>query len=238
MGVVVGIIPAAGASVAGILCYNESKQFSKNPEKYGTGIPEGITSVQSAANASEGGALATMFVLGIPGSNASAMILGAVMLLGWTPGPKMFVEHADVIYATFSSLCIQQVIVAIVGFALCLVAAKLAKLPSKYLVPAIMLFTIVGAFASRYTMFDPWLMLFCGVLGWFMKKNQYPVMPLVLGILLGELADANLMRIFQGYNSFWEIFTSPITTILALISVASVLVPVISTVIRKKTVKV
>lgn len=234
VGVIVGIIPAAGASVAGILCYNQSKQLSKTPEKYGTGIPEGITSVQSAANASEGGALATMFVLGIPGSNASAMILGAVMLLGWTPGPKMFSEHADIIYTSFSSLILQQLIVAIVGLGLCLVAAKLAKLPVKYLVPAILMFTIIGAFSGRYTMFDPWLMLFFGIMGWFMKKGDYPVMPLVLGVLLGNLADSNLMRIFQAYDSFWQIFTSPITTALAVISIMGIVFPLIMTQRRKQ----
>ncbi len=233
-GVIVGIIPAAGASVAGILCYNQSKQLSKEPEKYGTGIPEGITSVQSAANASEGGALATMFVLGIPGSNASAMILGAVMLLGWTPGPKMFSDHADVIYTVFSSIILQQILVAVIGLVLCLLAAKLVKLPVKYLAPAIIMFTVIGAFSSRYALFDPWLMLFFAVMGWFMKKSDYPTMPLVLGVLLGSLADENLMRIFQAYDSFWEIFTSPITTGLALISIFSIVFPIIMSNCRKK----
>ena len=226
-GVVVGIIPAAGASVAGILCYNQSKQWCKNSAAFGTGCAEGIVACETANNASEGGALATMFVLGIPGSNATAMMLGAVVLMGWTPGPKMFTENADIIYTTFSSLFVQQFVMAIMGLGLCLIGAKLAKLPVKYLAPAIILFTMVGAYSSRYVLFDPWLMVGLSLLGWYMKKHDYPIMPMVLGLLLGDLADANLMRVFQAYDSFWEIFKSPITTVLAVVSVVSVVLPIV-----------
>lgn len=236
-GIIVGIIPAAGASVAGILCYNQSKQLCKNSDEFGSGCAEGIVACETANNASEGGSLATMFVLGIPGSNATAMMLGAVVLMGWTPGPKMFTEHSDIIYASFSSLFIQQFVMGIMGIGLCLIGAKLAKLPVKYLAPAIILFTIIGSFSSRYVLFDPWLMVLLSLLGWYMKKHSYPVMPLVLGLLLGGLADANLMRVFQAYDSFWEIFKSPITTVLALVSIFSIVAPAVVNRRKRKNAK-
>lgn len=233
-GVLVGIMPAAGASVAGILCYNQSKQWSKHPEKFGTGIPEGIIPCETANNASEGGALATMFVLGIPGSNATAMMLGAVVLMGWTPGPRMFSQYSDIIYTVFSSLFVQQFVMFIMGVGLCLLGARLAKIPVKYLVPCIIMFTVVGAFSGRYTLFDPMLMLACSFLGWMMKKNNYPAMPLVLGLMLGGIADDELMRVFQSFDSFWEIFTRPIVLVLTILSVLSVVMPIVMKLRREK----
>jgi len=224
-GVVIGIMPAAGASIAGIFCYNQSKQFSKNPKNFGTGIAEGIIACETANNASEGGALATMFVLGIPGSNATAMMLGAVVLMGWTPGPRMFSQYSDIIYTVFSSLFIQQFVMMFFGVLLCLLATRLSRISVKYLAPTIIMLTMVGAFSSGYNLFDPSLMIGCSVLGWFMKRYDYPVMPLVLGILLGDIADAELMRILQSFDHFYEIFTRPIVLLLLTISAFSVVLP-------------
>ena len=226
-GVIVGVIPAAGASIASLLCYNLSKQFSKTPEKFGTGCPEGIIACETANNASEGGALATMFVLGIPGSNAAAMMLGALALFGWPTGPRMFSQYAEIIYAAFSSLALQQIVMVVVGLGLCFCAAKIAKLPVKYLAPAIVAFLIVGVYSCRYTIFDCGLMLFFCIVGWYMKRSNYPVMPLVLGLLLGGMADSELMRIYQAFDSFWDIFRSPIVCALAAISIISMLLPTI-----------
>lgn len=224
-GVVIGIMPAAGASIAGLFCYNQSKQFSKRPQDFGSGIAEGIVACETANNASEGGALATMFVLGIPGSNATAMMLGAVVLMGWTPGPRMFSQYGDIIYTVFSSLFIQQFVMLFFGILLCLLATKLSRIPVKYLAPTIIMLTVVGAFSSGYNLFDPSLMIGCSVLGWLMKRHNYPVMPLVLGILLGDIADAELMRIFQSFDHFYEIFTRPIVLTLLSISILSVTLP-------------
>jgi len=234
LGVVVGIMPAAGGSVAGVLAYNQSKQWMKNGDKFGTGVDEGIISCETANNASEGGALATMFVLGIPGSTATAMMLGALIIQGWNPGPKLFIDHSEIIYAAFSSLFCQQIVMLILGSVLCLFAAKLMKLPTQYLMPCVVVFTILGAFSSRYSVFDAGLMLAFGFIGWFMKRQGYPAMPLILGLLLGEIADNELLRVFQAFDSFWEIFKSPITLVLALISIISVALPPIMKSVRVK----
>lgn len=225
LGTVVGIIPAAGSAIAGVLGYNWSKNLCKNGDQFGTGVPEGIVGPESANNASEGGALATMFVLGIPGSTATAMMLGALALQGWAVGPKMFVDHGDVIYTAFSSLFCQQFVMLLLGSVLCLMGAKLVKIPVKYLMPVILTFAITGAYAGNYLQFDCFLLVGFSVLGYLMKRNDFPAMPLILGLLLGGTADVELLRINQLFDSFWEIFKSPIVLVLAVVSLASVLLP-------------
>lgn len=227
LGVVVGIIPAAGASIASVLSYNTSKQTMKD-KKFGTGIAEGLVAAETANNASEGGALSTLFVLGIPGSNSTAMLLGALVLQGWSPGPKLFIDNKAIIYQAFSSLFVQQLVMLVLGLALCAFAAYIIKVPTKYLVPFILMFTLVGAFANRYVTFDVGLMVIFGLLGLLMKKAEFPIMPLILGLLLGGNADNELVRIFQSYDSFFEIFASPITVMLAAISVFCVVAPLVS----------
>jgi len=225
LGTIVGIIPAAGSAIAGVLGYNWSKNLCKNGSQFGTGVPEGIVGPESANNASEGGALATMFVLGIPGSTATAMMLGALALQGWAVGPKMFVDHSDVIYTAFSSLFCQQFVMLLLGSGLCLMGAKLVKIPVKYLMPVILAFAITGAYAANYLQFDCFLLIFFSVLGFLMKRNDFPTMPLILGLLLGGTADVELLRINQLFDSFWDIFKSPIVLVLAGISLFSVLLP-------------
>jgi putative tricarboxylic transport membrane protein len=225
LGVIVGIMPAAGATVAGILGYNQSKQWMKNTEDFGTGAPRGIIGAETANNASQGGALATMFVLGIPGSNSTAMMLGALVIQGWAPGPRLFIDHKDVIYASFSSLFVQQIVMLLVGLVICSFAAQIIKIPVKYLVPCILVFTILGAFSNRNTLFDASLMLAFGVIGWFMKKNDFAIMPIILGIILGSIADRELLRIYQSFDGFLHIFQRPIVLILTGITVVSIIVP-------------
>ncbi|PNV60436.1 hypothetical protein C0033_19370 [Clostridium sp. chh4-2] len=236
LGTVVGIIPAAGSSIAGILAYNFSKQICKNGDEFGTGVPEGIISCESANNASEGGALATMFVLGIPGSTATAMMLGALTLQGWAVGPKMFTDHSDIIYTAFSSLFVQQFVMVLMGMGLCLLGAKIIKLPVKYLMPVILVFAVTGAYSNRYLLFDCGLLIMFSFLGWFMKKNDFPAMPLILGLLLGGTADVEMLRIRQLFDSFGEIFKSPIVIILALGSIASIVMPLVLNRMKRKKV--
>ncbi len=208
--------------------YNQSKQWCKRGDQFGTGIPEGVIACETANNASEGGALATLFVLGIPGSASTAMMLGALVLQGWNPGPKLFIDHEDVIYMAFSSLFIQQFVMLILGLVLCAFAAYIVKVPTKYLVPCILVLTLLGAFSNRNTLFDAGLMLLFGVIGWAMKKAEFPIMPLILGLLLGKTADNELLRTIESYDSFWQIFTRPIVLILAVASIACIFGPMLA----------
>lgn len=235
LGVVVGIIPAAGASVAGVLGYNQSKQWTKAGDKFGTGVPEGIIACETANNASEGGALSTLFVLGIPGSSSTAMLLGALVLQGWNPGPKLFIDNKEIIYTAFSSLFLQQIVMFIIGFIICACAVYIVKVPTRYLVPFILTFTMVGSYSSRYAIFDIGLMVLFGVLGYLMKKADFPVMPLILGLLLGSSADSELLRIFQSFDHFYEIFKSPIVLVLTAVSIFCIVTPLVTKKRKKST---
>ena len=227
IGVIVGVMPAAGATVAGLLSYNQAKQWSKNSDEFGKGAAEGIMAVETANNASAGGALSTMFVLGIPGSNSTAMMMGALIIQGWAPGPRLFIDNQDVIYKSFSSLFLQQFVMLIIGLIMCYFAVQILKVPTKLLVPCILLFTIVGSFSNRNAIFDVFLMLGLGAAGWFMKKSEFDIMPIILGIILGPIADTELLRIFQSYNSFMDIFKQPIVVVLLAITILSLGLPMV-----------
>ncbi len=227
LGVVVGIMPAAGAQIATMLSYNQAKQFSRHRDLYGTGYAPGIIAAETADNASEGGALTTMFVLGIPGGGATALILGALVLQGWTPGPRLFAEQSQIIYASISSLFLQQFVMLILGVVLCLMATQIIRLPFVYLMPCIVVFTVLGAYSGRYQFFDSYTLVAFAFIGWLMKKNEYPVVSLVLGIILGPIADVELMRVYQAFDSFWEIFLSPIVQVLVVICMVVVAYPVV-----------
>lgn len=240
LGVIVGIIPAAGSSVAGVLSYNESKQFCKNRDDFGKGVPEGVVASETANNASEGGALATMFVLGIPGSSSSAMLLAALALQGWAAGPKMFMDHKDVIYMAFSSLFLQQIVMLLLGILLCVCASYIVKVPNKYLAPIILAVAMCGAFANRNAAFDIGVLCVFGVIGLLMQMDEFPVLPLMLGYLLGGDAERNLVRIYQEYDSFFEIFKSPITLVLFIVAVFCIVFPIVMNAVserKKKTAK-
>jgi putative tricarboxylic transport membrane protein len=234
IGVLVGVMPAAGATVASLLSYNQSKQWSRNHDKFGTGVPEGVIASETASSASEGGALATMLVLGIPGSASTAMLLGALMIQGWIPGPRLFLDNKEVIYASISSLFLQQFVMFIMGTILCVFAIRLIRIPTKYLLPCIMIFTVLGAFSSRNATFDAGLMLAFGMVGWFLKRNEFPIMPLVLGIILGPIADRELLRMGQVFDNLLDIFQRPITLTLFILSIFSILTPLILSIVHSR----
>lgn len=225
-GVVIGIMPAAGSAVAGLFCYNQSKQFSSKPEAYGTGIPEGIIACETANNSAEGGTLTTMFVLGIPGNGITAIMLGALILQGWMPGPALFFSEKEVIYASISSLFLQQFAMWLVGAVLCLSAAWVIRLPFSYVMPCIVVFMVLGAYSERYLAFDVLLMFFFGGIGILMNKTGFPIAPLILGLILGPLADVQLSRVLEHYDSFGEIFHSPISAALGVCSLVGIGMPV------------
>lgn len=226
MGVLIGVIPAAGATIASLFCYNQAKQFSKHPKLFGTGVPEGIIASETGNNASEGGALATMLILGIPGSASTAILIGALILQGWVPGPRMFIDNKEIIYASISSLFVQQFVMLLIGLLICLYAYQILKIPVKYIIPCVFVFSIIGAFANRNAMFDAYLMVIFGVIAYLLKKFSFPVMPVVLGIILGPMADRELLRVVQMFRGeYGTIFQRPIVLVLLVATVASIFAP-------------
>ena len=225
IGVIIGAIPAAGSTVANIVSYNEAKRWSNTPEKYGTGIDEGVIAGEAANNASEGGALLTMLLLGIPGGASTAMLLGALLIQGWVPGPRLIIDHKEIIYAALIAEFIEEFILLGLGIIFATVVAKIINFPIKILIPCLAIFTVIGALSLRGLVFDASLIILFGVLGYFFKKLDYPVIAVVLGFLLGPILDAELIRTFQRFGDISPFYTRPVSLMFLILSVLGLVVP-------------
>jgi len=226
IGIIIGALPAAGATVANIVSYNEAKRLSRHSQTFGKGEPEGLVAAESANNSSEGGAMATMLALGIPGGQATAVLIGAFMLQGLLPGPRLFHKHMHVIYGLIAAELIEEIVLIAVGFVIAFYFAGIVTIPTRILIPTIAMFCMVGSFALRNAMFDAYLMFIFGLIGWIMRKHGYPVIAVVLGIILGPIADAELIRTHQLFaGDLTVFFTRPISLALVILSVMAVALP-------------
>ncbi|HBA56221.1 MAG TPA: C4-dicarboxylate ABC transporter permease, partial [Syntrophorhabdus aromaticivorans] len=223
IGTFVGLMPAAGSSIAAFISYNEAARSSKTP--FGKGNPAGIIAAEAANNASEGGAMATMLSLGIPGSPSSAIIMGALLVHGIRPGPRLFIPKDYDPYSGMTfvyAIILTQIIAAILMFPMGLMMSKgisrVIKVETKFLAPLIAFLCVVGSFASRNFVFDAAIMVVFGLIGFIFAKFNYPPVAVVLGIILGPIADAELMRSAMLYfGNPWMIFTRPIVIVLSVI---------------------
>lgn len=229
IGVFVGALPAAGSTIASLLSYNEAKRFSKRKSEFGKGNEEGIIAAESANNASEGGALATMLVLGIPGSASTAMLLGAVIMQGWVPGPRLFIDQSTVLYGVIFSMIVGLLFLILVGGIVSLGAGRVINIPTRILIPIIVVFALIGAFATRNMLFDAFLVFIFGVIGWYLRRNNYPVIAVVLGLILGPIADTELLKSVQlhGADTLMAFFTRPVSLVLIIITILGVFVPML-----------
>ena len=231
IGTFVGALPAAGASIAAFLSYNQAKQMAKNPDSFGTGVPEGIVAPETANSASTGGALTTTLAFGIPGSGTMAVMMSAMMLHGMIPGPRLFVDQMPTVYAMIIALLICQPVMIIMGVFFCKQMSGIINMPARILVPCITILCVVGSFALRTSLFDVGFMIFIGIIGFFMKKSDYPVFATVLGLVLGQMTDSNLIRTAIRHRYDFTVFlTRPISLALVIFTAVMVLYPVL----RKK----
>lgn len=227
IGTFVGALPAAGSTIAAFLAYNQTKQTSKDPESFGNGNPEGIIAPGASGNASTGGALTTMLAFGIPGSGSTAIMLGAMMLHGLIPGPRLFVDQMPIVYGLIIALFISQIVMVVVGLGFCKSLSAIVDVPAKILSPIVAVFCVVGSFALRGSLFDVVFMAIFGLVGYLMKKSGYSVIAMVLGVVLGQLADNNLLRTAIRYrHNFLVFITRPISLALLVMILIMVLYPV------------
>lgn len=200
LGVIIGALPGAGATIASVVSYNEAKRASATPEQFGKGAPEGLVSAESANNASEGGALALMLALGIPGGLATAVLIGALMLQGLIPGPRLFMERPDLVYGVMLAQFLTSACLLGLGLLVSFWAARIVRIPTKILIPVIAVFSIAGTYAVHLLMFDVVLMAVFAVLGIVLRRFDYPLIAVVLGIVLGPILDAELLRTYQTFG--------------------------------------
>ncbi len=194
LGSVIGALPGAGADIASWIAYALSRRFSKTPEKFGTGHPEGIVSASSANNASLAGAYVPTLVFGIPGDTITAILIGVLLMKGITPGPMVFIMDAGLVNAIFAVFVLANLVLLPLGLAAILLSRRLLTIPPRVLFPMILLFCLIGAFAANNTLFDVWVMLALGLLAFVLEENDFPLAPMILALILGPLIEENFMK--------------------------------------------
>ncbi|NKC11659.1 MAG: C4-dicarboxylate ABC transporter permease [Gammaproteobacteria bacterium] len=211
IGTIIGIIPGEGAAIGAFFSYAEAKRRSPTPEKFGTGIPEGVVAPETANNATVGGALVPTLTLGVPGSPAAAVLLGAFLIQGLAPGPRLFAERSDLTYAIFLGLFLINIVIIFVGLLIIRFAARLVVVPTTIIVPIVMLLCFVGTFSVSNSLFNVGVMLCAGLFGYIVRKLGCSIAPLSIGFVLGPMLELSLrqsMVISDG--SAATFFTSPI----------------------------
>ncbi|MGD8561468.1 MAG: tripartite tricarboxylate transporter permease [Desulfarculaceae bacterium] len=215
IGTIVGIIPAEGGAVGAFISYGEAKRCSKEPEKFGQGAPEGVLAPETANNATIGGALIPTLTLGVPGSAAAAILLGALMIHGFTPGPRLFSEAPDLMYSIFIGLFIINIIMLFLGMGAIGSAAKIIKVPDRIIIPVVLLLCFLGSYSIKNSMFGVWVMLWAGLFGYIMRKFGFPIIPCVLGFVLGPMIEVNFRQALTISDGNWLVFIDrPISLII------------------------
>jgi putative tricarboxylic transport membrane protein len=228
IGVIIGIIPGIGGPIAAFLSYDYAKRRSRNPEQYGTGIPEGVAVVESANDGVTGGDLIPTLSLGIPGDPITAIMMGGLIIQGLHPGPLLFQEHADFIYGIFAAFFVAKILTFLLAFASIRPLVRVLSVPKDILLPLICLLCIVGSYALRNSFFDIGVMLFFGCLGTVMRAYGFPIIPVVLGIILGPDLEEHLrMSLILSHGDPTVFVTRPISLFLLLLALASMLTPFI-----------
>jgi putative tricarboxylic transport membrane protein len=228
IGLVVGILPGAGGSIASFMAYNEERRASKTPEKFGTGMIEGVAASEAANNAVCGGAFIPMLTLGVPGDSVAAIMMGGLMIHGLTPGAELFTTYAKVTWTFIFSLYLSNVLMLLFGLYCAPWFAFATKTPRHILAISIILLTTVGSFAVRGSMTDVYVMLAFGILGYLLKSHGFDVVPVVLGLILGPMAEKGLngtLAISVGQNTAWFILQRPVSLILLGMTVMALLIP-------------
>lgn len=226
LGFFIGVLPGAGATLASFFSYITEKKFSKTPEQFGKGHIAGVAGPESANNAASGGAMIPLLTLGIPGSGTTAILMGALIMYNIQPGPLLFEEHPQVAWGLIASMFIGNLMLLALNMPLVRIFAKIIETPKKYLLPIIIAISIFGVYAVQFATFDLYLLLACGVLGYLFAKNDYPVAPLVLALVLGPMIENNMRRALTISNGDFSIFVSkPLSLTFLVVAISWLLIP-------------
>ena len=226
IGTFIGILPAEGGTVSAMIGYNEARRWSKDKDKFGKGSPEGIAGPEAANNAAAGGAMVPTLALGIPGSGSTALILAALIMHGFRPGPYLISETPEFVYAIFGAMLIANLGFLFIG----LIGAKffslVAFIPKKLLWPAVFIFSMIGSYSFASSMFDVWVMLAAGLVGYFMDRNGFSAAPLVMGLILGKLVEESFSQSMIIHdNNFFALLESPVVLLFFVLTFLSLSSP-------------
>jgi len=226
IGTFIGILPAEGATVASMIGYNEAKRWSKTPEEFGKGAIEGIAGSEAANNAATGGAMVPTLALGIPGSPTAAVILAGMMVHGLRPGPTLFTEQSDFVFAIFWSMMVVNLLFFVIGLYGAKLFARVTLVPMQILWPMVFTFSIVGAYALEQSMADVWVALIFGLIGFAMRRYGYSVVPMAIGLILGGMLETRLgQSMVMLDEQWWLMATRPLTLFFLVLTVLALFGP-------------
>lgn len=227
IGTFLGAIPGIGPSIAAFASYAQAKKMSKHPEKFGHGSVEGVAAAEAGNNSVAGANLIPLLTLGIPGDVGAALLLGAFMIQGLHPGPLLFKENLDIIYAIFMALLLSNFFNFILARQYIKIAHKVAQAPKHFVFPAILAFCLIGAYGFNQSMFDVWMTLAFGVVGYILRKNEFPVAPLLIAFILEPILEASFRQsLLISHGSLLIFVTHPISAIFLALSAVGVVLTI------------
>lgn len=235
LGVVIGALPGAGSDMASWVSYAVAKRFSRTPEKFGTGHPEGIVTAASSNNAATCSTWIPSLVFGIPGDSVTAIVIGVLFLKGLQPGPTVFLENAPLVYSIFIAFFIANLMLIPVGLVAIRLARQILRIPTRTLMPLILVFCIVGSFAINNSLLGVSIILVAGVVAFFMQENGFPVAPAILGMVMGKLLEENFIQAMIVADGNWAaFFERPIAATLGVITIALWLSPLLMFLVSRR----
>jgi putative tricarboxylic transport membrane protein len=223
IGVLIGVLPAIGGSAASMMAYDQAKKISRHPERFGTGAPEGIVASECSNNANVGGSLVTIMAFGIPGDAVTAVMLGALTIHGIQSGPLFIAQNAQLAYGMFAAYLVAHPIMVAIMWVGSRWMLRVTTVPKAVLFPVVLVLCVIGAYALNNTMANVYVLLTFGVLGYAMVKFGFPLAPFILGVILGDQIEINLIRAIMTDPDPWQFLTRPISGALLAMSVGSVL---------------
>lgn len=226
IGFIIGVLPGAGGSIASMISYTTEKQLSKNPEEFGKGAPEGLAAPESSNNAASVGALIPLLTMGIPGSGTTAVMLGALIMLGIRPGPLLFENNPEMVWTLVNSMFVGNIALLIINIAMVGLLVKILDTPAKVLYPIIILLAFVGTYTLSYSTIDFFLLLVFGYFGLLLKILDFPIAPLILAVIVGGDMEQNFrMALVSSQGSASIFFGSPVAIVLIILTILSLFYP-------------
>jgi putative tricarboxylic transport membrane protein len=222
VGIVIGVLPAIGGSAANMLAYDQAKKFSQHPEKFGTGTPEGIIASESSNNANVGGSLVTIMAFGIPGDAVTAVMIGAMTIHGIQSGPLFVSQHPEIAYGIYAAYIVAHPLMVLIIAVGALFILRVTRVPLAMLAPVVLVLCVIGAYALNNTMQSVYVLLLFGVMGYALVKLGFPLAPLILGLILGDQIEINLVRAIMTDSNPWLFLTRPISGGLLLVAAGSI----------------
>lgn len=236
IGLLIGLIPGASASIASLISYSTEKRIAKNPSRFGKGAIEGVAGPETANNAYSGAAMIPLFTLGIPSSPTVAVLLGAFIMHGLTPGPSLYQNNPDFLWALIASMFIGNVMLLIMNLPMVGLWAKVALVPYKLLYPLILIISMVGVYSVNRSLWDVGMLIFFGIFGYLMKKLEIPIAALILAFVLGSQIEFTLIQsLASSENGLLIFFERPISAVLMSLCGVTLLLGVISTIRKKRS---